>query len=309
MSIVLTRSPLEAIGMNGAGVQKRRSARLSGEASVENEPPAKKAKVNGATATAMATKQLDGGNAERTTTTGKRKQRGRNRFRSRDTSRVLTHSTEYGEVAGDFHFTKKASKFGKRNANESTTRGALEERLATVDPVASTPDQSVRVPTAPAPVPEEPGPAVHPTLKKVRRRLPLTPERSVAEKTTRRSKRLSDEKSKDADPAPQRSPHKPAHASSHANLERSPSPARGRPKTVEKTRKLGSHEVEEPKVMRIALPFADTPVQRRNKEMRKTSAEGHRRSSAGMRGKRASSVIDEGRGHGKCNPVPVTFPT
>ena len=54
--------------------------------------------------------------------------------------------------------------------------------------------------------------------------------------------------------------------------------------------------------MRIQLPFADTPVIKRNKEMRKASAEnaaGHRRSSSGMRGRRASSLIDEGRGNGE----------
>lgn len=45
---------------------------------------------------------------------------------------------------------------------------------------------------------------------------------------------------------------------------------------------------------KIALPFADTPIIRRNKEMRKGSSQGHRRSSAGMRGRRASSLIDSG---------------
>ncbi|KAL9065307.1 MAG: hypothetical protein Q9161_008336 [Pseudevernia consocians] len=44
---------------------------------------------------------------------------------------------------------------------------------------------------------------------------------------------------------------------------------------------------------KIALPFADTPIIRRNKEMRKTNAT--RRSSLGMRGRRASSLIDTGK--------------
>lgn len=60
MSIVLTRAPLEVIGMNGGATQKRRSARLSGEGNGENEPPAKKAKVNGGTTTTINTKQQDG---------------------------------------------------------------------------------------------------------------------------------------------------------------------------------------------------------------------------------------------------------
>ena len=47
---------------------------------------------------------------------------------------------------------------------------------------------------------------------------------------------------------------------------------------------------------KIALPFADTPIIRRNKEMRKTNAA--RRSSLGMRGRRASSLIDTGKSNG-----------
>lgn len=43
----------------------------------------------------------------------------------------------------------------------------------------------------------------------------------------------------------------------------------------------------------IALPFSDTPVINRNKELRKKGA-GVRRSSLGMRGRRASSLIDNG---------------
>lgn len=48
------------------------------------------------------------------------------------------------------------------------------------------------------------------------------------------------------------------------------------------------------RMTKIDLVFAETPVIRRNKEMRKTSADGHRRSSSGIRGKRASSLIDAG---------------
>jgi kinetochore protein Mis13/DSN1 len=51
-------------------------------------------------------------------------------------------------------------------------------------------------------------------------------------------------------------------------------------------------------VTKIALPFADTPIIRRNKEMRKGSGESGRRSSLGMRGRRASSLIDSGKSNG-----------
>ena len=49
-------------------------------------------------------------------------------------------------------------------------------------------------------------------------------------------------------------------------------------------------------VSKIALPFADTPIIRRNKAMRAES--GQRRSSLGNRGRRASSLIDSGRSSG-----------
>lgn len=45
---------------------------------------------------------------------------------------------------------------------------------------------------------------------------------------------------------------------------------------------------------KIALPMSDTPVINRNKEMRKKN-NGGRRSSLGMRGRRASSLIDNGQ--------------
>jgi kinetochore protein Mis13/DSN1 len=44
---------------------------------------------------------------------------------------------------------------------------------------------------------------------------------------------------------------------------------------------------------KIALPFTDTPVINRNKELRKKGT-GNRRSSLGMRGRRASSLIENG---------------
>lgn len=155
----------------------------------------------------------------------------------------------------------------------------------------------------PEPVPE--APLLKTVQKKTRRRLPTTPEREVIDKPTRRSKRISDERPAEA-VASQPTPHKSAHAQSHENGERSPSPGRGRPISVTKKRSQGDEGRRETQVMQIALPFADTPIQRRNKEMRKTSAEGNRRSSTGMRGKRASSVIDEGRGHGKSLPFSST---
>ncbi|KAK4121020.1 hypothetical protein N657DRAFT_665756 [Parathielavia appendiculata] len=51
----------------------------------------------------------------------------------------------------------------------------------------------------------------------------------------------------------------------------------------------------QPQSQMIALPFSDTPIINRNKEFRKKgAASGSRRSSLGIRGRRASSLIDNG---------------
>ncbi|KAH6652685.1 Mis12-Mtw1 protein family-domain-containing protein [Truncatella angustata] len=73
----------------------------------------------------------------------------------------------------------------------------------------------------------------------------------------------------------------------------SPRPAMHTPQSlvVEKVRgKAAAIKSASPK--KIALPFSDTPIMNRNKEMRRKT--GGRRSSLGMRGRRASSLIDNG---------------
>lgn len=60
-----------------------------------------------------------------------------------------------------------------------------------------------------------------------------------------------------------------------------------------------SPEPSQSATSKIALPVADTPVIRRNKEMREgRGGKGQRRNSLGMRGRRASSLIDSGASNG-----------
>ncbi|KAL7623450.1 hypothetical protein AAE478_007132 [Parahypoxylon ruwenzoriense] len=59
---------------------------------------------------------------------------------------------------------------------------------------------------------------------------------------------------------------------------------------VDEHKARGGSDAAESK--KIALPFSDTPIMNRNKEMRRKT--GARRSSLGMRGRRASSLIDSG---------------
>lgn len=58
--------------------------------------------------------------------------------------------------------------------------------------------------------------------------------------------------------------------------------------------------LQSPAGTKVALPMADTPVIQRNKELRGAKSDkGRRRSSLGMRGRRASSLIDSGASNGK----------
>jgi len=305
--------------MNGAGGQKRRSARLSHEGNGENEPPSKKAKVNGTHTTSVSTKEQDGDSSAFAKKRARKGMQVSSLAGASDGRAWLLcavegglgtwlmetdrHNIAYDEEIDGFSFSKGRGKKAK-GAKQPTVRNSDPESQSTSSaPVPSLQSDSV---TIPASVPEPTEDAALKTIqKKARRRLPTSPEREAAEKpakSVRRSKRLSNEK--DTEPQPQVSPQRPAHARSHANTERSPSPEKARPVTVEKKRKKGPGGAEEEeKIMRIALPFQDTPVIRRNKEMRKSSADGHRRSSFGMRGRRASSLIDEGRGNGKHSPI------
>ncbi|KAM0720922.1 hypothetical protein Q7P37_003207 [Cladosporium fusiforme] len=267
MSMVVTRSPLTAIGMNGAGaaLPTRRSARLSAEGLDDDERPTKKTRVDGAQSAGAAKESPV-----------KKKTRGK----------------VYDNKDGDFEFTKRA-----KPTKKAAARNAATEKAPSAPEPAATSSTSQSKSQKSRPAPEE-NTAPQTVQKKPRGKLPTSPDENAAPKTARRSKRAFQETRSP-------SPHKAAHAQSHVNHDRSPSPG-FRPVTVKKKRKT-QVEVpeEEEKTMKIALPFADTPIIKRNKEMRKASADTNRRSSSGMRGRRASSLIDEGRG----NALPGSFTT
>ena len=78
---------------------------------------------------------------------------------------------------------------------------------------------------------------------------------------------------------------------------------KGRPSKSKTEEKNGfvSPEPQPSGTAKITLPTADTPVMQRNKDMRTAakSEKGNRRSSLGMRGRRASSLIDSGASNGE----------
>lgn len=106
------------------------------------------------------------------------------------------------------------------------------------------------------------------------------------QRTTRRRGRSSSEKPEEEKENP-KAPNGTSRV--ERDMEFSPEPAVSTPLEVHKGRGKGGKASDSKK---IALPFSDTPIINRNKEMRRKT--GGRRSSLGMRGRRASSLIDNG---------------
>ncbi|KAH8725925.1 Mis12-Mtw1 protein family-domain-containing protein [Phaeosphaeriaceae sp. PMI808] len=108
---------------------------------------------------------------------------------------------------------------------------------------------------------------------------PKTVEPSTVKRTKKSAPVATKEKKRQITPAP----------------EAQPEPKSGRVAIKTPTQnELQVAKKRDPNAQRIMLPFADTPVITRNKEMRKGSKDGPRRSSTGIRGRRASSLIDSG---------------
>ena len=137
----------------------------------------------------------------------------------------------------------------------------------------------------PQPIPEEREPQPSKPKPKVKKMLPTTP--VPAEKQPkRRSVRLSSDKDQ-VQTEQSQSPSKKAKDKEK--------PAQDDDGNREAVNGVSIVQIgKQQDAMKIALPFADTPINKRNKELRK----GHRRSSTGMRGRRASSLIDSGTSNG-----------
>lgn len=213
----------------------------------------------------------------------------------------VSGGTAYEEEDGGFSFSRKQSKKTKAQPQPPSP-----------PPTDARPQPEPEVEQQ-APVDDAPtGPAAPATRqkKKPRKTLPVSPEPNKLQAKTpqRRSKRLSGDNNPPppnatqvtsnpgpSDPANDRlsTPEQPV-----APLDREESPQ------LQEVNNGQDLHVEKKRRLTIPLPFADTPIIRRNKEMRKNSAENSRRSSSGMRGRRASSLIDTGASHGAYYTLP-----
>ncbi len=183
----------------------------------------------------------------------------------------LTAGVDYDEEDDGFAFSRTRSKRAKAEAQkrpEPITEDAQEEKA-------------------------EPVPVKKPQKKSVEVQRPVLAENAPKEKR-RRSPRNSADHQATPDPPPihvkkKRVENKISNQSMDEAIQHGPvitQQDQEPPKATER-REISCD------ITKIALPFADTPIIRRNKEMRD-----NRRSSLGMRGRRASSLIDSGKSNG-----------
>lgn len=140
---------------------------------------------------------------------------------------------------------------------------------------------------------------------KRRKRMSFSTPKPKPKQTVRRSKRLSAENQDEHETEPRKqdvNAHQPKPVSKPAATS-SPQPQH---KLDQPQQRDGSPENLPPETgpdhaaTKISLPFADTPVIRRNKAMRENKGgKGERRSSLSLRGRRASSLIESGSSNGK----------
>ncbi|THX25966.1 hypothetical protein D6D10_09816 [Aureobasidium pullulans] len=280
---IVTRTPLHTLSMTGAQTNgiKRKSLRHLNNDPDEDAPPSKKPKAPSTTTSSRNASQ----------NTVKKAKKGESGPDPRSDAQMLMRSRPaYDEKDDDFTFTRART----RKAKAKTPDVAPEPEItaAAAAPAAEAQPAQIQPPPVDDNAPIE---ATQPPRKKPRKTLPTTPEPA----TRRRSKRLSgnspvhDQAPATSKPASksQSQQTNPATPPPAPEIEENVAPAADRSPAVDQG-ELTIHKKRGP--AKIPLPFGETPVLRRNKEMRKLSAEKSRRSSSGMRGRRASSLIEAG---------------
>lgn len=219
----------------------------------------------------------------------------------------------YDEQDGDFVFTRAAKKVKaaqtipedevlepaplpplqpRKASNSRPGRPAGKKRAQSSEPV------DISVPTPPAAQPTG-------TRRSSRRISNLPPTESQDEtlqlivpktRPPQRRTRASIEKEQRVkeETVPESSQQPLARKKSRKPVEQAPATPQPQPMEVDEDA-VQNQRHNDAGAQKIALPFSDTPVINRNKEMRKKGGNGgSRRSSLGMRGRRASSLIENG---------------
>ncbi|KAI4764088.1 hypothetical protein E4T52_01064 [Aureobasidium sp. EXF-3400] len=284
---IITRTPLHNLSMTGAQTNgnKRKSHRQHHDHPEEDDRPTKKSKPT-STNTSLR-------NASQNAV--KKAKKCEFAISTNDDAQMLMRSRPaYDDDDDGFVFTRLRTKKAK-----GKTPDVAPEPETTAGASAPIPEVQPAQQSQPPTDEHAPIEATQPPRKRPRKTLPASPEPTPR----RRSKRLSGN-SPVRDQAPATS--KPATESqSQQRNPATPPPAPTNDENVapaaDGSPALGQGELTISKKRgpaKIPLPFGETPVLRRNKEMRKLSAEKSRRSSSGMRGRRASSLIEAGNSRG-----------
>ncbi|QDS77368.1 hypothetical protein FKW77_005632 [Venturia effusa] len=262
MTSVYSRSPLHLINMQSTQRPSRRrtTRHLFND---EDEPPAKRSKLEENTAANGGPKQANG---------------------KAPASKVKRPKRSYDEDADGFQFTRK-------------TRSKVDEPA----PAATQAPEPSRTRETAA------------TKRKKDSMLYSGSSETEQAGNRRRSARLSSDKDSLPRPkAPVAKPSRTRKLDEHKTAPDKPKATKISKSDPPPSRRLDSDREDSPDVAptglhvekprdgtKIALPFADTPVIRRNKEMRQQTKSKHRRSSTGLRGRRASSLIESGTSNGR----------
>jgi kinetochore protein Mis13/DSN1 len=320
--MLVARQPLQPLSISTSQMSHRRiSARLQQK---DDDPPTSNhPQVNGSVKTSRPTSESGRVQGTKLLNEKKRKMSEMHRCDARSGPNLFSLSLDYDEDDDGFLFTrvkkqKPAPKETEQTQSATSTQSAapkpesLED--ATVPPTA---DESKAID------------------KRRRKRLSFSTPNPKGHPSVRRSKRLSRENDeRDTSPVPQpnnRAKSKQASSTSIVQKKSSPVKAKERPPKSPVLEIQPSSEIqpqslppltsqpppppssqsqsqsetvptqeEDHSATKIALPFADTPVIKRNKAMREgKSGKGERRSSLGLRGRRASSLIETGNSNGE----------
>ena len=285
---IVTRTPLHNLSMTGAQTNgiKRKPTRHHNDHPDEDDRPVKKVKP--------ASTNTSSRNASQNTV--KKAKKCESAVSTNiDAQMLMRRRPAYDDDDDGFVFTRLRTKKAKGKAPDAAPEPETTAGASAPVPEAQSTQQ------LPPPTDEHaPKEATQPPRKRVRKTLPASPEPTPR----RRSKRLSGNSPvRDQAPATtsklatelqsqQRHPATPPPASTN---DENVAPAADGSPALEQG-ELTIHKKRGP--AKIPLPFGETPVLRRNKEMRKLSAEKSRRSSSGMRGRRASSLIEAGSSRG-----------
>lgn len=228
----------------------------------------------------------------------------------------------YDEQDGDFLFTRGSKR--QKTVSSPASPPAPEPKPIAKAAVKKAPGRSrngtKRAASSPPPPPSKEEELPLRTSKRpTRRKLdssPLVPDKPLVvpkKRGPRRTKSPPVEDIAEEEPGPEAVTALAPTSAKRTNSSRQASKDEGAKKSVRKgTRKQqappddGSQATpdhvdksleRDPNAQKIALPFSDTPINDRNKDFRKKGAAGAgggRRSSVGLRGKRASSLIESG---------------